>query len=214
MLACYVGAIGHLDSPPKERRDQFFAHLALIALFGEAAFLDTRWTEKLLSAANDHDLAVWTRSVASLVSEGEPEFAEAEWTQRMRSHYRRRASGLPRQLGVLEASALASWALNLSDSYGEPTLIAVSTNARIEPHSVLLHKMQSEGFGERDPEATARFLSRLLTNTPKGEYFGCYHLQPIARAVADHVPTVVLKLLIEAALPLCADAPSWVSLPD
>ena len=214
LLASYVGAIGHLGSLPNERRDQFFEHLASIALFGEAAFLDTGWTDKLLSAANDRDLAVWTRSVASMVSEGEPEFADAEWTRWMRAHYRQRASGLPRKLAVLEASALASWALNLRDSYGESTLIAVSTNARIEPHSSLLHKMQSEGLGERDPEATARFLSRLLTNTPKGEYFDCYHLQPIVRAVAGHVPPVVLKQLIEAALPLCADAPGWVSLPD
>ena len=78
-----------------------------------------------------------------------------------------------------EASALASWALNLDASYAESTLIALRTNASIELHFLLLHTMMKKDVDSRDPLATARFLSHLLSNTPKVGYFDCYHLQPI-----------------------------------
>ena len=131
------------------------------------------WLKKFSANATDATRTNFTRSIAHLLRDTAPEKREAQWHKWMHDYWRDRLTCVPRDLTEQEASALADWVILLDDDFPVAVDLVLQSPASLQKESMLPSRMLdvTRGYGpfkdllDRYPQAVARLIAHLLTNT-------------------------------------------------
>lgn len=211
LLDGYVETARRVERLPDEHRHQLTAHLAGILLNSQLDL--SGWVRDLTGASSPEMTASWIEQTVWELGQLPPGAAEHAWDRWLKDYWRDRVSGVPRQLSLEEASALAGWAIYLDASIPEAVELATARQAQILQHSAILYRLVKERSEvvTQHPAAIGRLLAHLLRHTQGQFEFGkCNQLSklfPLLRSGAG--PDDLASIVNEAFRLGCRGAAEW-----
>lgn len=205
LLAGYIEAAANAERFTDELLRQLGDHLAAIAVFSEihpASWL-AEFTRRVAPAVR----AQWIQYVGWLLERLEADAVEAQWARWMGDYWSRRVANVPNVLTPEEASALATWTLDLSDdSFADGVALATRRPVDLPEHSRFFQRLADK---PRPGAAAGDLVAHVLRGT-NGPFWECHELQRVFDAVRDETDARTLDAIRADALRLgCHDAASW-----
>jgi hypothetical protein len=204
LLSFYLTAAERIDQFRNDIGRLIPDHLAAIAIFGDNDPIPAGWARTFTRTADTETRTVWLERVGWLLAEMDADAVEHQWTRWMRQYWTDRLSSTPMALTDDEASAMAAWAVYLTDSVEEAVTLAQQHAAHILPHSRFLDDLP-ERVG-RAPTHFAALVVHLLRNT-QPPFHDAYQLQDVVQALRHAVD--VTPIIEQAVRVGRSDAPSW-----
>jgi hypothetical protein len=204
LISNYLAAVDHFREFREELRPQLWQHLASVAVSSEREVL--AWVQDFTARVGIPERADWMHQVTWMLDQLPPQEIEHQWVRWMEPYWQARLAS--RVLAREEASALAAWAVRLTDSVEAGVSLALSHEAGLGAHARLLHDLSDERL-ERAPESFARLVTHLLHST-QPPFWGCSDLDRIARQLRNGRPPLDVSGIAEEAMRLgCAEAARW-----
>ena len=166
------------------------------------------WLHNFTIAVDIADRVEWMNQVAWMLKELPVDAVERQWQRWMRQYWQDRLDSIPVQLTAEEVSALATWAVYLSESIADGVNLATARPAALSEHTDLLGDLDENRL-HRAPAEFAKLIAHLMrgTLTP---FWRCHELARIVPALRDGAALPDINDIVEAALRLgCSDAPEW-----
>ena len=211
LLTQYLAAAHHMDQLRDELRRQLSAHLAGMALSSEIEPLE--WMRTFTLTVGVADRVEWLSHVGWMLSRLPTEAVEHQWQRWMWRYWRDRLDSIPVELTLEEASAMAAWVIDLTDSLQGGVALAIEHPARLDEHTQILHELSDKRLDrlDRAPAALARLLAHLLKGTHP-PFWGCYDLDKIVPRLHHGGDPSDMRTIVEEALRLgCGGATQWSS---
>ena len=203
----------HMGDLQKEAKDRLFQHLAAIAL--RSSVYPLTWIEEFTAKIGDKTVREkWVRAITGHLPSLPEGAVELQWERWMREYWQRRIRGIPRMLTKPEASAMASWVLELEapTSIAEGVELALSSPAQLRENTDLLYDL-AEGKFEKAPSAYGKLVAHLLKGTKlsKGSgFWECPHLDKIVQQLRAFAQEDSIEEIKTHALILgCREASEW-----
>ena len=155
------------------------------------------WLTRFSVSATDATRAAFIRSIAHRLRGANPEIIAAQWRRWMRSYWRNRLNGVPRNLTAIEASALADWVTLLDEDFPAAVDLVLEHPTPLRNGSTLPFRMidahqsasPSTDHITQHPADCARLLGHVLQHTdlPQGNrwQFVMAKLAPALKAHTD-----------------------------
>ena len=133
------------------------------------------WLTSFSSRAPDSTRVAFISATAHLLREADSGTRQAEWGRWMHTYWAARLIGLPTNLIPDEESALVDWAVLLDDDFPTAVDLVLQSSAYLRKTSMLPLLMFDASRGEgpliglldRHPDALARLIAHVLSNTPQ-----------------------------------------------
>lgn len=204
LLNGYLSAARNIRLFRDDLGKQITAHLAAVATLADNDPITTGWARTLTLTVDAAARTAWLKQIGQLLSELDADAVEQQWTRWLRTYWADRLDSRPIALTNEEASAMAIWAVYLTDSIDDGIELARQHDAHIPPHSRFLNVL-----AKRIPQAPHQ-LSALLVHLLRGTkppFHDAYQLEKLVRELK---PYVDVTPVIEQAIRLGRhDAPNW-----
>ncbi len=201
-------AAHHTNELRDETRNSLYQHLAVIAL---ASGIDTlSWIDDFTARVDEASREKWIKSVTHQLTQLPAGGVEIQWQRWMREYWRKRIKSIPRRLTKPEASAMASWIVELEDpvSIEEGVDLATSHPARIQADTDLLYQL-AQGKLATAPAAFGKLVAHLLGRTQQ-PFAECYHLAKIVPQLRKGSQSDTANTIVTEAIRLgCRNASHW-----
>ena len=126
----------------------------------------------------------------------------------MRQYWQDRLDSIPVQLTAEEATALATWAVYLTESVAEGVDLATARPADFSEHTDVLRDLDENRL-HRAPAEVAKLIAHLMGGT-LAPFWRCHELARIVPALRDGAAVADINDIVEEALRLgCTDAAQW-----
>jgi hypothetical protein len=203
----YIQAATRAADFPDNLRRQLYGHLSAVALHTPDPA--TRGRARILTASVEVTVRVaWMDQIGWHLATLPAGAVEQHWRSWMQQYWEDRQASIPTQLTTEEATAMAPWAICLTESLEEGVRLATATPAGLAEHSLLLQKLTSERI-DQAPSPIAKLVSHLLRGTQAPFYY-CHEIQRIVHELTNGAEAEDLSTIREQALRLgCTDAPQW-----
>jgi hypothetical protein len=146
--------------------------------------------------------------VAWMVKELPVGAVERQWQRWMRRYWQDRLASIPVQLTTEEATALAAWAVYLTESIAEGVNLATARPAGFSEHTDVLSDIDKNRL-HRAPAEFAKLIAHLMRGT-LAPFWHCHELARIVPALRDRAAVPDINDIVEDALRLgCGDAAQW-----
>ena len=207
LLDRYLEAAAHIGEFNEETQRRLCGHLASIGVHSEVE--TTEWFRDFTANVEPDTRTEWLDQVAVILREIPPDAVESQWNRWMRNYWIDRLASIPNVLTHEESSALARWAIYMTDSLPEAVDLAVSSPAGVSPHSTFLMDLKEPTCIARAPEAIARLLTHVLTGT-EPPFWECHNVAEAVPILGEYVAAEDIAPIREEALRLgCAGAGDW-----
>ena len=170
-IESYISMTAHLD---RINRPLFYRDWASIALHCVKGPAEAEWIGRFTNNADPESRIQWMTSVRTGLSEMNSSRAIAIWDVWMRTYWKDRLRSIPKRLFPDESAALASWSPYLHDRFPEAVELACQKATALTSDSQLMvadligrrtEADESESMAAVYPEATARLLTHMMSNT-------------------------------------------------
>ncbi|WP_410790637.1 DUF4020 domain-containing protein [Kribbella sp. C-35] len=178
LLDGYLDTVSHLETLPPELSSRLADHLASIALYSRIR--PTGWLRAFVRRASAEHRREWADRVSWSLDTLEPAAVEQQWQRWIRQYWHDRLSDIPLPLTESEASAMACWAVYLTDSADDAVILATSRPARLVEHDVVLERLADDRL-RRAPRAFGKLIAHLL----KGTQEPCWSLHELPGIVSE-----------------------------
>jgi len=206
LLEGYLAAADHIDEFRDEVRQQLCMHLAAVAISSEVDPLS--WVHKFTAAVNVAHRVEWMNHVEWMVKELPPDAFERQWQRWIRQYWQDRLDSIPVQLTAEEATALATWAVYLTESIANGVNLATARPAGFSEHTDVLRDLDENRL-HRAPAEFAKLIAHLMGGT-LAPFWRCHELARIVPALRDGAAVADINDIVEEALRLgCTDAAQW-----
>lgn len=200
----------HTDQLERGAGERLYQHLAAIALVGGPGPLE--WVSKFTSRVEKEELREkWIRYVALQMSQLPDGAAERQWNGWMETYWRQRINGPLRRLTEREASALATWVVELDERESIRTGVSLATSqpANLPGAPDLLGRLR-RGQLARAPKEYAKLVAHLLKHTELPIHNACHDLGEIVQQLRELSETDAIEDIVTRALSLgCQQASQW-----
>jgi hypothetical protein len=192
LLEEYLGSVSHQDQLLPEVVGQLVDYLASIALFSKIR--PTYWLRRFTVVASADNRREWIERVSWAIESLEPSAVEQQWQRWLKQYWHERLNDMPLPLTDDEASAIAGWAVHLTETVDEAVSLATSRPAGLFEHDVLLRRLAGERV-QQAPRAFGKLIAHLL----KGTHLPCWSLYELPdivtalRASADPGDLEIIK---------------------
>lgn len=204
LLDQYLATAGHINDFPDQLRRQLCVHLAGVAVSSELDPLP--WIRTFTGTVEVGSRVEWMTQVAWVLSRLPAEAVEHQWQRWMRQYWQDRLNSIPVRLTIEEASAMAAWAVQLTDSIEDGVGLATAQQAALGLD--VLHHLTDERLAQA-PVTFGRLLAHLLRNT-QPPFWGCHRLAEIVPRLRDQENSADFTAIVENAMRLgCGDAAGW-----
>ena len=133
---------------------------------------------------------------------------ERQWQRWIRQYWQDRLDSIPVQLTAEEATALAPWAVYLTESIANGVNLATVRPAGFSEHTDVLGDID-ENLLNRAPAEFAKLIAHLMRGTV-APFWRCHELARIVPALRDCAALSDINAIVEEALRLgCSDAAQW-----
>ena len=206
-LDYYLSMTSRLEQISEHSRQNFYQHLAAIALFSGVNPIEQGWLNRFTATANMKARIRWIQAITSDLTELSGDAADAQWNNWMRTYWENRLNSTPNAITDDEAATLTSWAFCLDSRFSEAVELACQhpapadraesnlgwTLGRIHYHS------ENTDHVEAHPEEAATLLTHILSDAkafpPQGQSILRYRLD-------EMVSELLNKLDPKQSLPL------------
>ena len=119
-----------------------------------------------------------------------------------------RLDSIPAQLTAEEATALAAWAVYLTESIADGVSLATARPAGFSEYTDVLHDLDEDRL-HRAPAEWAKLIAHLMHGT-LAPFWHCYELERIVPQLRDDAALADINDIVEQALRLgCPGAAQW-----
>jgi hypothetical protein len=206
LLEGYLAAVHHIDEFGAELGQQLCMHLAAVAISSEVDPLS--WVHKFTVAVEVAHRVEWMNHVAWMLKDLPVDAIERQWQRWMRQYWQDRLDSITIQLTAEEATALATWAVYLTESIADGVNVATARPAGLSEHTDVLGDLDENRL-QRAPTEFAKLIAHLMQGTP-APFWCCHELARIVSAMRDDAALSDINDIVEEALRLgCSDAAQW-----
>jgi hypothetical protein len=150
----------------------------------------------------------WMNQVTWMLDDLDTDIIEQQWDRWIRRYWHNRLDSVPRKLTTEEATAMAPWAIYLTQSITQGVTLATTHPAGLGEHANTLDDITDERI-RRAPTEFAKLIAHLLRTT-EPPFWGCRHLPRILSELRHHTtPTDIDAIIAEAIRLGCTDAGQW-----
>ncbi|MEV5898330.1 hypothetical protein [Nonomuraea fuscirosea] len=206
LLDYYQAAAEHLDELREDLRRELASHLATVALFSQLELLP--WMRQYTARTEVTQRVEWLEHITWLLADLPADGVERQWRRWMQSYWQDRLNSIPRPLATDEASAIAGWAVYLTDSIDEGVTLATMRPAGLRMRSSTLRQVTADRI-DHAPAQFAKLVAHLLRGT-QPPFYGCDSLAGIVAQLRGEAAPEHIRTIIEEALRLgCRNAAQW-----
>jgi hypothetical protein len=198
LLDGYLDTASHLDALPSELSSELADHIASIALYSKIR--PTGWLRVFVRRAGAELRREWVDRISWLLETLEPAAVEQQWQRWMRQYWHDRLNDIPLPLTQAEASAMAGWAVYLTESADEAVVLATSRPAGLFEHDVVLDRLADDRL-QRAPRAFGKLIAHLLKGT-KGPCWSLHELPGIVSVLYGRADAADLATIRQEAVRL------------
>lgn len=207
LLDDYLDTARHIEDFRDDLRRQLSSHLAGMAL--RSSINPLTWLPRFTTNSEVAQRVNWMNQVTWMLDDLDPDIIEEQWGRWMRQYWHNRLDSVPRELTTEEATALAPWAIYLTQSITQGVALATTRPAGLGERENTLHDITDERI-RRAPSEFAKLIVHLLRTT-EPPFWGCRHLPRILSELRRHTtPAADIDVIIAEAIRLgCSDAAQW-----
>ncbi|MEX2375001.1 MAG: SIR2 family protein [Dehalococcoidia bacterium] len=206
LFDAFGDALDELDDFTDDACGMLLDHLAGIALTSHHD--PSPLLKKLATTGSDEHNTTCMSRIAWLMSTLPAEAIEGAWERWMESYWTERVNGAPRALTNAQATAIAGWAVHLTEHFPDAVRLATAVPAGLGEPSVALDDIDNDLI-KRWPHEAVKLLEHLLAGT-KSPFHGCHRLEEVVtRLRANPEPLDLTNILDHAVRVGCRTAPDW-----
>lgn len=199
-------ALDELDAFTDDARDMLLNHLAGIALTSDHD--SSPLLKKLATGGSDEHNTKWMSRIAWLMSTLPAEAIEGAWERWMEAYWTGRVNGAPRAMTKAQATAIANWAVHLTEHFPDAVRLATAVPAGLGEPSVALDDIDNDLI-KRWPHEAVRLLEHLLAGT-ESPFYGCHRIEEVVTRLRDNPEPLDLTNILDHAVRVgCRAAPNW-----
>ncbi|SPM41915.1 hypothetical protein MNAB215_4132, partial [Mycobacterium numidiamassiliense] len=162
MLNSILTAVGHYHDLQKRYWDSLFGLCAGIAL--RSGIDPGVWVSRFVRICDLNARVSWVNRISSELAVMSADDVEQQWNRWIKKFWSNRLVSVPRKMNFDEASAMAGWAVYLTDSASEAVELALRHPAGFSEPTLLVHRLSEERI-RHAPNDFARLIIHLLSNT-------------------------------------------------
>jgi hypothetical protein len=183
LLQLLLDTVPHRDDLSEQRGWKLLAQLAEIAVYAEIDPAD--WLRDFIQRATLAVRVEWAEQIAHVLRTSPPEVVEAQWQRWIRAYWNSRLEGSLMGLTTEEATAMAEWAVYLTDSQEEGIGLALQHEAGLASETLLFNELRQQDRIARAAQQFAELIAHLLKGTQPPCYAG-YDLPTIVSQLKQH----------------------------
>lgn len=194
LLGHYASAGPLLPILPERYRQAMLSRMASITV--SAPFPPEQWLKEFVSQAEEEDRVSLVDQIKTRLRKMPPDEVEELWRRWIHDYWQNRVDGIPRTLTKAEASALAEWAIYLTESLEEGVGLACRRPAGVHGHRSTLRDLEGR-ITENNATHYLKLIIHLLAGTPTGPTWRLGGLKDIVIALRPHATPEQLHTLSE-----------------
>ena len=167
-----------------DEEDRFVEYVAGICLYASVHPQDGNWLNDFLSQATQKTRELFSQKLQWLFRNMKSEGRSLVWKKWIKDYWVNRDDGRPMRFDNAEKVDMIELGVFLDENLDEAVDLIVSSAAPTLDGSMIYHTLNSDGVGEKHPEATIKLLLHLLP-AMGDQVWVCHDLEPLARILVD-----------------------------